>query len=245
MAISKPKGNGIQQACCNLLFIGCLLSAHADAQVVEIPNSFTAGTPALADEVNENFDALAAAVNDDVGRSTTTDVVLFMLPDGTFATPDVVGSAVLNRTVDGLNLSIETSSLEADTAYSVWWLVFNNPAACIDGCGEDDISIAEVEASLLNAAGRFVGATDSSTFAAFLPVGFMHTNSSSENPRQLFGPGLQNIDGAEIFVVIRNHGPASGNVEQISTFFGDCLNTASAEGCFDAQIAIFPPLGDG
>ena len=46
-----------------LLLIALLLSAASSAQAqVTIPNTFSDGTPALASEVNENFAALAAAL---------------------------------------------------------------------------------------------------------------------------------------------------------------------------------------
>ena len=228
--------------CTALLLSITLVSGPASAQNLEIPNSFVAGTPALADEVNENFAATANAVNELGGTTTTSDVITFMLPDGTISTPEVVGSGELNRSAAGLTLSISTGSLDANTAYSIWWVIFNNPSACVDGCGEDDFAIAEAQASLMNASGRFVGDTNSSTFAAFLPVGFVHTNPSSGNGRQIVGTGLQNISGAEILVAIRNHGPSTGNIEQISTFNGDCMNTESPMGCFDQQLLIFPPL---
>ena len=43
----------------------------AFASSVTIPNTFTAGTPAVAAEVNANFDAVAASVNDNDSRVTT------------------------------------------------------------------------------------------------------------------------------------------------------------------------------
>ena len=47
-----------------LLLIALLLSAASSAQAqVTIPNTFTDGDPALASEVNQNFQALASAVN--------------------------------------------------------------------------------------------------------------------------------------------------------------------------------------
>ena len=48
----------------SILLPALLLSAASSAQAqVTIPNTFTDGTPALASEVNANFEALASAVN--------------------------------------------------------------------------------------------------------------------------------------------------------------------------------------
>ena len=219
-----------------------LFSYSASAQNLTIPNTFAAGTPAVADEVNANFDAVATAVNDLGGQTSTADVVTFFLEDEiTPAAGDVVGTAELTRTAAGVHLTANSTLLDAGAAYTLWWIIFNNPAACDPaGCSGADFGTAAVEASIMHATGRVADATGNATFNAFLPVGFMHTEPVSGNGRQLLGPGLQNATGAEIHVVIRCHGLWSGNIEQISTFAGDCLNAASPSGCYDAQAIVFP-----
>lgn len=32
--------------------------------------------------------------------------------------------------------------------YTVWWVIFNNPAACSDPCNADDLMVPEVEAAV-------------------------------------------------------------------------------------------------
>jgi len=225
-----------------IAFCASLISPGANAQNLTLPNAFTAGTAAVADEVNANFDAVATAVNDLGGQTSMADVFTFFLPDEvTPAAGDVVGTAALNRTAAGVTLTADTTLLDAGSAYTLWWIIFNNPAACDPaGCSDADFGTAAVEASVMNATGRVADTNGNATFSAFLPVGYVHTNPSSLNGRQLFGPGLQNAAGAEIHVVIRCHGPWSGNIEQISTVAGDCLNAASPSGCFDAQAIVFP-----
>lgn len=46
-----------------LIAVGALVCMSAQAADVTIPNKFTAGTPARAAQVNDNFSALASAVN--------------------------------------------------------------------------------------------------------------------------------------------------------------------------------------
>jgi len=148
-----------------------LFSYSASAQVLTIPNAFTSGTPAVAAEVNENFDAVATAVNSLGGQTSTADVFTFFLPDETPAAGDTVGSAQLTRTAAGVNLTANTTMLDAGAAYSVWWVIFNNPAACATAsCTDADFGTPEVEASILNATGRVADVDGNATFSAFLPI---------------------------------------------------------------------------
>lgn len=226
-----------------LFVLGAILFSYSANAQLTIPNTFTAGTSAVAAEVNANFDAVATAVNDLGGQTSMADVLTFFLEDEvTPAAGDMVGTAELNRTAEGVNVTIDTTMLTAGAAYSIWWIIFNNPGACTSlGCGIDgaDFGNPAVEASIMNATGRVADANGNATFSAFLPVGFMHTEPASGNLRQLLGPGLQNVAGADIHVVVRCHGPSTGNPEQISTLLGDC-NTSGPTGCFDAQVAVFP-----
>jgi len=50
----------------SFLFIGPALAGPVD-----IPNQFQAGTPAVADEVNQNFSAVEAAVDDNAIQQNT------------------------------------------------------------------------------------------------------------------------------------------------------------------------------
>jgi len=226
-----------------LFVLGAILFSYSANAQLTIPNTFAAGTPAVADEVNANFDAVATAVNDLGGQTSTADVLTFFLEDEvTLTAGDMVGTAELNRTAEGVNVTIDTTMLTAGAAYGIWWFIFNNPGACTPlGCGNDgaDFGNPAVEASIMNATGRVADANGNATFSAFLPVGFMHTEPASGNIRQLLGPGLQNVAGAEIHVDVRCHGLSTGNPEQISTLLGDC-NTSGPTGCFDAQFAAFP-----
>ncbi len=224
-----------------LFVLGATLFSYSANAQLTIPNTFTSGTPAVAAEVNANFDAVAAAVN---GQTSMADVVTFFEEDEvTLAAGDMVGTAELTRTGVGVRLKIDTTALTPGAAYTIWWVIFNNPGACTPlGCGNDgaDFGDPAVEASIMNATGRVADANGNATFSAFLPVGFMHTEPASGNIRQLLGPGLQNVQGAEIHVVVRDHGLSTGDIEQLSTLLGDC-NTSGPTGCFDAQFAVFQP----
>ena len=173
-------------------------------------------------------------------KKSKTDVFTFFNADDTPAAGNIVGKATLKRSKAGVNLTVHTTELGPGNAYTIWWIIFNNPGPCADGCGGPDLGNPAVEGSVMNATGRVADSDGNAWFSAFLPAGFMHTNPSSGDLRQVFGPGLQNVDGAEIHIVVRCHGPATGNVAQISTLLGECNNAASPTGCYDAQAAVFP-----
>ena len=53
--------------------------------------------------------------------------------------PQNRGTSDLVRTVDGISMNIDTTDLPVG-AYSVWWVIFNDPSKCSDGaCGENDV----------------------------------------------------------------------------------------------------------
>ncbi len=183
---------------------------------------------------------------------STSDVYPFPGFDG----PDSDAIAQLTRNTSGVTMSLHTSNLEPGAAYTTWWVVFNNPTAClfptgIDGnCGEGDIFLAdgspnfsqweEAQISVLYAAGHVIGKNGRANFAASL--------SENDTTGSLFGPGLINAELAEIHIIVRSHGaPIPGMVpEQIHTFGGGCTpatggTVEDGNDCADPQFAIFSP----
>ena len=143
-------------------------------------------------------------------------------------------TATLERMEGSVEFSLSTT-LDSG-AYTVWWVIFNNPEFCIDGCDADDLEILEVNASAFWATGGIVGDDNVGTFNAQLgenqlPMG--------EN-QVLFGGGLVDSFGAEIHLIPRTHGDViPGQVEQqITTFNGGC----PPNDCFDVQFAVFPAV---
>src|SRR5206468_8666080 len=70
------------------------------------------------------------------------------------------GGATLFRSKQAVEMRVAASGLNVTSSYTVWWVVFNNPAGCIGGCGLDDLSNPAARASVLYAAGFVTGAGD-------------------------------------------------------------------------------------
>jgi hypothetical protein len=139
-------------------------------------------------------------------------------------------SSTLLRNRSGITMTIHTSELEPRAAYTIWWVIFNQPDACAgDPCGLGDLFDMDVQASVLFAAGHVVPPSGKGNFAASLRAG-------GPTRQVLFGPALLDSRHAEVHLVVRSHGqPIPGLVhDQIGSFEGGCdINT-----CEDVQFAI-------
>lgn len=164
-----------------------------------------------------------------------------------FANPanPVVGGGVLYRTPKGVDISGAFADLDRNSAYSTWWFIFNQPAKCTGACDEDDL-IAGVGQVFY--AGGFVADSSGKANPAFslgrggIPTGAARFSSVLPILNPASEVGLHNPLGAQIGMVIRNHGPlvAGGTGEQIGSYFGGCAGHGGSFACFDEQIVIFP-----
>lgn len=153
----------------------------------------------------------------------------------------VAGSTgTLTRTATGIASTVSTSNLSTGAAYTMWWVIFNNPEFCVGGCGEDDFSNPTVNASVFFADGEVIGSNGLGNFSAQVGIGQL------PNPNQVeLGNGLFNPLTAEVWNVVRDHGPASSDPAllqaQLTTFNGGCTLTPG-DGlfpCRDEQLAVF------
>jgi len=127
-----------------------------------------------------------------------------------------VGSSTLTRTDSGIAFWLQTSGLQAGHAVTIWWMVFNP-----DG-----------SVSVQYAAGHVIDQGGAAEFGGHLSVG--DTDGVINN-----GPGLLDAQGADVVLVVRDHGPKDpGRVpEQIHTF-GACNPT-----CTDLQLSMHTAAG--
>lgn len=201
-----------------------------------------------SDVVVESIDAEAAASS----YQQTSEMIDFSTGAA------LRGSGVLRRTASHLSLRLAAMDLDANSAYSVWWAVFNKPENCIvaQQCGEADLfespgmlsptNVPTVMISTFYAAGFVTGSDGVANVSAeietgVLPNGLFVDQGWSEpvgfgpdsNSGVLQGNGL----GAEVHVVLRTHGPSiAGSVgNQITTFTGLC----DSQACANQQAVIF------
>jgi hypothetical protein len=131
-------------------------------------------------------------------------------PVATFA-GTVAGSSTLTRTDSGITFSLQTTELQAGHAVTIWWMVFN-----------PDSSV-----SVQYAAGHVVDEGGAAEFGGSLREGDLDGVING-------GPGLLDAQGANVVLVVRDHGPADPDRvnEQIHTF-GVCNPT-----CTDLQMSM-------
>lgn len=172
---------------------------------------------------------------------------------------EVRGGGVLTRTATEVRGRLSALDLDKKAAYSVWWVVFNDPENCLTQfqCGESDIfsapgvlnaaQIVAARISVFYADGFVTGTDGTGNVTAHLDSGSLPTgtfvNFGWSEP---VGPGPDPNSGlvadnglhAEMHLVVRTHGKAvAGSVgEQTSTFTALC----DIQDCADQLALIFP-----
>jgi hypothetical protein len=133
-------------------------------------------------------------------------------------------SSTLRRTPNGISWTFKTNGLQPGHAYTVWVVVFNNPEACVGGCGLDDLARPGVDATLAYGGGHVVGPSGEATFSGHLQVGDTSGFPLDSPFVGLPGQHLGLVDAykADIHLVIRDHGEViPGQLsEQLHTFSG-------------------------
>jgi len=168
--------------------------------------------------------ALTAVASASPAQSTTSNVYKF----DPFPTPgaQVEGAqAKLTTNESGATVRFQTSGLTPGNAYTVWWIIFNNPAACADpGCSDADFDNADAKPELTYATGHVIGGSGKGNFGAHLSAA-----DPGEVPGGWFGYGFKYPTTTEIHVAIHDHGPIIPGLvnEMISTFAGGCSNDYS------------------
>jgi len=148
------------------------------------------------------------------------------------------GGATLYRSKQSLEMRIAAGDLDMNTSYTVWWVVFNNPSACVGGCGADDLGNPAVRASVFYAAGFVTGDTTTGNVTAHVEAGALPAGVDIPNGT-VAGLDPGNGFGAEVHLVVRSHGITNPFTveQQISSFNGGCNPT-----CANKEAARFMPV---
>ena len=137
--------------------------------------------------------------------------------------------AQLRRNENGISYSIRTNQLRAGHAYTVWVVVINNPAACrATPCAPADIlQRPETNAQVTYGTGNVVGSSGEGGFGGALKRGPLPDGWLADR-------GLEDPLGAEVHLVLNDHGPV------IPELMPEMIHTYRA-GCTDESLpAIFP-----
>ena len=235
-----------------LVMLGALLASYAaTADELTTPNTFAAGEPAVAAEVNENFSAIETAVNDNNARIAAMEGA----GGATFQASNVIvfstgvvvaGAGTLLRDENSVELRAAFAGLDANAAYTLWWIIFNNPEECTTGttpalCGEGDLNpdrdgegVNPVDRGVRNASGFITGMGGTANTRSKLNEGAFPTGPAVAG----FGQ-LNDSVGAEIHIVVQTHGsPLAGSADQQMTIPGAACNPA----CEDQFGIIFLPV---
>lgn len=160
---------------------------------------------------------------------SVSPVVLFM------TTTEVPGAwSALVRNDGGVAATFHSSGLAPGSAATLWWVFFNNPAACVDGCNLPDLFVPAAQASVQFAAGHVIGGGGTASYGSYSTEG----DTSGCAAPTLPCTGLLDARAAEVHLVVRTHGQALPGVieEQISSFNGRCNPT-----CANLQASIHDP----
>lgn len=139
-------------------------------------------------------------------------------------------TAQLVRNENGISYSIKTEGLRAGHAYTLWVVVINNPAACtVSPCSPpvDIVGNAATNSQIIYGGGHVVGGDGQAGFGGHLSAGPLPQG-------WLANRGLDNVMGAEVHLVLNDHGPV------LTEFMPEMIKTYRA-GCTDASLPGFFP----
>jgi len=126
----------------------------------------------------------------------------------------------------------------AKEVMTLWWVIFNHPEACGEACGEEDFENPDVAASVVYGTGQMTARDGRTRLVASL-----YGAEEGFADELIAGPGLTNVHGAEVHVVVRSHGDviADARFDQMTQFVdANCSDLGGPNECRDIQFAIHP-----
>ena len=166
---------------------------------------------------------------------------------------DADGKSILTRTDTMITSTVEGANLVPGNVHTIWFVVFNNPAACSDGeCGEDDIftgpdlnvdGVIAAQIGIGNATGNIAKADGTAEFGGVLrPGDYAATGHQLLFPAGLEGDALLldgNTKGAEVHIIVQDHGQARGGPQLLNQL--TYVETGCTPYCEDIQFSVHKP----
>jgi len=163
------------------------------------------------------------------------------------------GTSILTRTDTMITSTVEGANLVPGNVHTIWFVVFNNPAACSGGeCGEDDIftgpdlnvdGVIAAQIGIGNATGNIAKADGTAEFGAVLRSGdYAATGHQLLFPAGLDGDELLidgNTKGAEVHIIVQDHGQARGGPQLLNQL--TYVETGCTPYCEDIQFSVHKP----
>ena len=223
---------------------GEILAGNADLTTIWVfhatQNAWEADSTLLPDAIRRSIPILrgsglfiitSAATDLMVPTGSTFNTDIFPFSDPTMD----LGDATFTRTLDGVTITADADGLIAGNAYTMWWVIWNDPTQCAVVCGEADLG-APGNVILLGGNGIVASEAGTASFTSHLTVGGPMPDGPIPGP-------LTNPIAATIHLVLRDHGPAlTGDalIAQLTTFEATAADAASVgDGSgFDVQAAV-------
>lgn len=167
------------------------------------------------------------------GKTTFQRANFHDFPGGTIDQPS---AGTLTRTKQSIHASLALSGLDLGTSYTIWWIIWNDPANCAASpCGLGDLGVAGN--AIIYAAGFVTAESGAANIRADLVAGklpdgmFVHEAFPGQLRR---GNGFR----VEAHMLLQSHGSIwPGNVDIQITEDGGACNPA----CVGQQAIAFLP----
>jgi hypothetical protein len=211
---------------------GAASAAACSGESPTAPGSLTGSSSGISSP----FSATSASLASSGQAASVATAPLQVFPTGA----PLPGTASLVRNDAGISMTLHAEGLTPGYAYTVWFVAFNDPAACDGPCDVTDVLANRGVPAVRFAAGHVIGGSGDANFGGRLAVGQTGGAPCAAGPGLgSCGPGLLNARTALVHLVVRSHGPAIPELvnEQINSFNGACPPNA----CANLQFAAFEP----
>jgi hypothetical protein len=167
--------------------------------------------------------------------------------DGAFST--------LQRGYYSVTIGLHTRGLTPGHTYSVWWVIFQNPGLCVNGCGDDDINNAAWTGANpvgigVHYGGAFTAAEDGRAEVGSRLLEDTTDQCARAGPYAPLCVPMKDAATAEALVFLLDHGPADpATVRYFDSgcrslvWFGQIVSSYNHDGfdCYRAQSTFHRP----